>query len=106
MPLRKKYSIANWVLSQDNVSPGDTVAFYCPKESREIHAEVLGFPSKEMRQYISCKRNGQDQSELINFYSTIVYRINGPIEKKSNSCTCGAKHTSNPKFHLNFCDIL
>lgn len=28
-----------------------------------------------------------------------------PVSSKPESCSCGAKHTSNPKHHLKYCDL-
>ncbi|MBF0298843.1 MAG: hypothetical protein HQK51_08990 [Oligoflexia bacterium] len=104
MPLRNKYPINDWVLSQDCIGSGDVIAFFCDEEKKEVHAEVIGFPSGEYKQYLSCKRIGSNYTEVINFYSTIVYKVkNAEINK---ACTCGAKYTSNPKFHLSYCDLV
>jgi hypothetical protein len=40
MPLRKKYPIDNWVISSENVLPGETVAFFCEDTQEEVFAEV------------------------------------------------------------------
>ena len=108
MPLRLKYPISDWVLGQDNLSPGDVVAFFCEVELKEVHAEVIGFPSKELRQYISCRRlDGNipsNTSEVVNFYNTIVYKLRSG-KKTPKECTCGAKYTSNPKHHLSYCEV-
>ncbi|MBF0314392.1 MAG: hypothetical protein HQK50_00125 [Oligoflexia bacterium] len=104
MPLRNKYPITDWVLSKECVIKGDVVAFFCEEEKQEVHAEVLGFPSEEHRQYVSCRRLGTEYTEVINFYSTIVYKIKDAVTA-SRACTCGARHTSNPRFHLSYCDL-
>lgn len=102
MPLREKYLISDWVLGQDNVSPGDIIAFFCEELQSEVQAEVLGFPSKDLKQYISCRRLDSHYSEVVNFYTTIVYKVKS-INTLFEECTCGAKHTSNPRFHLSYC---
>lgn len=103
MSLRNKYSISNWVLSRECVNKGDLIAFYSEEEQKEIHAIVLGFPSEEHREYLSCRRVGSSYTEVINFYSNIVYKIMDAEDERI--CSCGAKHTSNPKYHLPYCDL-
>ena len=39
---------------------------------------------------------------VIDCYRTIVYKINS---RTNSVCTCGAKHTSNPNYHLDYCSL-
>jgi hypothetical protein len=113
MSIVNKYPLENWVLSQDHVQIGDTVAFYDEQLQQEIKAKILGFPSSDLKQYLTCKRPGANYSEVINIYDVIVYRLNEEFidtdyrgtKSRFPECTCGAKHTSNPKFHLSYCDV-
>jgi hypothetical protein len=103
MPLRHKYSVTDWVLAQDNVKPGDWVAFYCDRGQQEIQAQVLELPSLDRRQFLTCKIFPEGRIEDINFYSTVVYKIKR--DQIPILCTCGARFTSNPQHHLAYCDI-
>lgn len=100
--LRSKYPITDWVLSRECVKVGELIAFWDDELNQEIHAEIIGFPSEEHRQYLSIKRINCEYTECINYYNTIVYKIGRSFNLK---CTCGAKFTSNPKYHLQYCDI-
>lgn len=115
MSIINKYPLENWVLSQDNVRIGDTIAFYSEDQQQEIHAKVLGFPSTGQRQYLTCKRADANYTEVINFYDVVVYKIESEISDGKisasiskvvgSSCSCGAKFTSNPKYHLGYCEL-
>ncbi len=97
-PFRERYPIDNWVVSKNNVEVGDTIIYDCDATEEEVKAIVVGFSTSD--QYIHCKRLKSKIVEVINIYNTIVYKI----ESVKKECTCGAKFTSNPSFHLNYCD--
>lgn len=111
MSIINKYPLENWVLSQDNLKIGDSIAFFDENAQQEVIATVLGFPSTDLKQYLSCKRAGAPFTEVINFYDNVVYRVDKPANQvelkydvKIGECSCGAKFTSNPKYHLSYCD--
>lgn len=111
MPLRDKYPIDRWVLSKENVDTGDIVAFWDAETDQEIQCRVT-IPTKQMREhreYGNClpvvlRINGEEKRGLLNFYNNIVYKITGR-EIVGRECSCGAKHTSNPNWHMHYCDF-
>lgn len=103
--LRNKYPLSSWVLSQDQLNPGDLIAFFDTHKQEEIHAEVLSLPPSGHNEYIACRRVGSPISELVNFYDVVVYRVTSKEVAHSPTCSCGAHFTSNPKFHLSYCDF-
>jgi hypothetical protein len=101
MPLRGKYSINDWILSNDCVDIGDIIAYYDDTTLKEVHAKVLNkYTYSAHTLYVE---NLDTHMTLeIDFYATVCYNITkGKAEPEI--CTCGAKHTSNPKHHLNYC---
>jgi hypothetical protein len=46
-----------------------------------------------------------DISVLNSLYSFWVKGSYTFVNTAIKSCTCGAKHTSNPKFHLSYCEL-
>jgi hypothetical protein len=102
VPLRNKYPITDWILSQSCVEIGDIIAYYSESERKEVHAEVIAF-CVDPKSCILCRRIDCRLQEEINFYYTIVYKIGH--KKFEGICTCGASHTSNPDFHLTYCDL-
>lgn len=105
MPLRKKYSITDWVLSQDHLKVGDKIAFFDEFIQKEVEAEVIELPSHS-RQVIICKRDPIRSIEVINFYNTITYKVKdrAPI----NNCCCGASKVHGKdcakRYHAAYCE--
>ena len=82
---------------------GDRVEF-CTGENtgiiREIKNDEVGNPY-----YLIDWDKYTDYWNEIGFFSfDLVYPEMSPPDIDS-ICSCGAKHTSNPKYHLRFCDL-
>lgn len=107
MPLRNKYSVEQWITDRENLVIGDTVAYYSEEEQKEVISEVISFPSQTFTQYISCRRVNDETTEVVNIYNTIVYKVAAQSRSVSSTreCSCGARFTSNPNYHLNYCDL-
>jgi hypothetical protein len=104
MPLRSKYPLTDWLLTWKDCKIGDEIVFWDIEEKEEVMARIVGFTLSVNK--IIVRRNFGNpfgMEEEINLYDTIVYKMRG-ISKADDGCTCGAKHTSNPKYHLVYCD--
>ena len=74
MPLRKKYPITQWLLSHHfELNRGDTVAFYCKHEKREIQGIFSGMVAKDRTRDLLIF-NG-DFYQIVNYFQTICYVI-------------------------------
>jgi hypothetical protein len=102
MPLRNKYDIGKWVLGYDHAKVGDTIAWWCEYEKREMQAVVIAHSFTDSNTLICSDVDGA--VHRINFYEKVTYKIGSINTQKSNGCTCGARHTSNPKYHSSWCD--
>lgn len=94
-----EYFILILVTSRDDISIGDNIKYFCDDLQKDVGAKIIGFPSRELTHYISCIRHNSKMTEVINMKTTNIYKII-KIE-----CTCGAEHTSNPSFHLSYCNM-
>jgi hypothetical protein len=108
MSLQTKYPINNWILSRNGCQIGDKVAYWDSDTQSERQGSITAFTLNAHE--IVVKLDSQywfqnDQEITLDFYQTIIYKINKEIPDNDNSCSCGAKHTSNPNFHLKYCAL-
>ena len=100
--IRKKYPISDWVISIDALEEGDWVT-YVNYRDVEVVAEYKGVLDKSAKGVIVVQPETSEVVDIISIYDTIVYKF--PRDKKpKKGCSCGAKHTSNPKFHFRYCE--
>ena len=101
-PLAKKYTIDAWVVSRSVLKNGDRIVFYDYDRNMEVTAEVILTVEHKKPEEITIRRIGTYASEVLNIYNTITYLLNRSLK----ACSCGAKHTSCPTYHLSYCDSL
>ena len=114
MSLAHKYPATNWVMDKEMLNVGDFIAYYDDETENEVVSTYIGAPSLHFPQYISCKRVTSNLTEVINIFNTVVYKVDPidaifkesvEVKQKRDLCSCGAKHTSNPSFHLSYCEM-
>jgi hypothetical protein len=104
--LRDKYSVEQWVFAKTHVKAGDTIAFYCPERKHEVQGTVLGFPKAKCDNLICYQEKDKNVADVVDFFETIVYCVGeADVSSVGQKCSCGAKYTSNPSFHLVYCDL-
>ena len=95
---KKKYPIESWIVNPDMLKIGDHIVY--EEFNSEIKATYVGEFSKSK---IKIKTGG-GLIQIINIFDTIVFKLGTKVQNNI-TCTCGAKHTSNPTFHLYYCDL-
>jgi hypothetical protein len=103
-----KYGKENLVSSIDQVEEGDLVTYVCPEKKIIIQSEVLGLLEPRLETIIVCRDLKTELADLVDITETqvfIVFKQNS-MGNKLNPCECGAHHTSNPNFHLNYCPMV
>jgi hypothetical protein len=108
--LELKYGMDKLVTHINQVKEGDIIAFFCEHRQQEIQAEVLGLLEPVVDNVIICRRLDEELADLVDIISTNVFNISGMngdsfAKNLFPVCECGAKFTSNPKFHYNYCPI-
>lgn len=103
MPLRGKYPLADWILTKDDLSIGDIIAYFCDERGTEVEAEVIDLLPNDLSRVVVRQLNCVF-SETLDFYNTICYKARKQ-PKNNHSCICGASFTSNPKYHYTWCNF-
>ena len=96
---RKKFYIGDWVIDKLDVKVGDRLVWYDTDTEMETYGYVVGYAKSCENSLLVC-RDRSSTTEVLNYLATVVIRIN----KDEVFCSCGAKHTSNPKYHLPYCE--
>ena len=100
---RFKYRLIDWVISRDDLAIGDRVVWFDLDSESGVFGYVVGMTHHHDNKILVC-RDSSEITELVDFMDTIVFKY-GKLSGRSRKCSCGAKHTSNPKFHLSYCDL-
>ena len=100
MGIQDKYSLDNWILNQSQVRVGEKVAW--DEQGFEVRGIVVLLP--ESAHNLRVRREDNGFLVTLNFYTTVTYIVARECVKRVE-CSCGAKHTSNPKYHLSYCDL-
>lgn len=108
------------VRDQSELQENNWIYFFSPKKKREVKAFVLAQPQDSEEGIFIVQEENNDTVDLIDIKEMLIFKIletpkavgkiqNAPIENSlaplSPSCECGAKFTSNPNFHLNYCSF-
>ena len=109
--LKDKYPVSDWVYSIKDIDVGDLLV-YIDDDDNEVIVEYVGLPPTNIGSFgdIVVQRLGRSLVEQMNIVETVMYKYKSGISKNDSvytepRCTCGAKHTSNKKFHLKYCDL-
>lgn len=82
---------------------GDHVSYKSVVTGKVIECIIISQVTHKNRDYLQVRLfNG-----LVRYLEpkyVVGYEIR-PNDTSNTVCSCGAKYTSNPNFHLNFCDI-
>lgn len=102
MSIREKYSTTDWVISVSRLKEGDWLAY--EEYGIEVHATYVGEMDGADAGTIVVMPEGRNVADIISYHNTVVYRLNRN-KNDAGECSCGARFTSNPKFHLKYCNI-
>ncbi len=105
--ISEKYSRYKQVTHLKDVQEGDTIAYYCPYQKKEVEAEVLGVLEPIIENIIICRHLDEEIADLVDFHQNPVFLISSKSHQhyRQDVCECGAKFTSNPHFHLHYCPL-
>ena len=94
--LRSKYAAKDWIINTSDVKIGYIVAFMW--NGIEKHGEVIDVLGNRLH----LSMTGGD-SFSVDVFETTVFIINRLINHVG--CSCGARFTSQPSWHLSYCDM-
>ncbi|KKP53294.1 MAG: hypothetical protein UR43_C0005G0003 [candidate division TM6 bacterium GW2011_GWF2_33_332] len=94
----KKHGIENLVISKKQLKEGDTILISTYNKIMETKVISLLNNICGYENYIIV-----DNDSYLDLSNTLVIKVNKEIKEK-NRCSCGAKYTSNPNYHLSYCD--
>jgi hypothetical protein len=97
---RQSYPISEWILSSDYVNVGDRVEFWDEGEERSFKGEI---EQKLDTPYFMIRLDWDGCLHKISYYNHVTFKCKKYTDP--TKCSCGAKHTSNPKYHLSYCDL-
>lgn len=102
MSIKEKYPTSDWVISLKNLNDGDWVV-YENEWGQEVTAQYLGIPEGAKPGIMLVQPENQEAADVVSIYETVTYKLR--TNRSTKTCSCGARHTSNPKFHLKYCNI-
>ena len=88
-----QFPLKDWVITTAALNEGDPLVYL--EDSQFVYANYVGEVSDAKFGTICVQIPGKPVVDIINIMDTITY--------KCQKCTCGAKHTSFPNYHLNYC---
>lgn len=102
---RRSQPVNNWVVQSSQLNVGDKIAFWYAGQY-PVRAKVVDIISDYIIQVKQPDGLGYffytvNLTQDVTFILSSV-EVPPPLPRE---CTCGAKHTSNPNFHLPFCEL-
>lgn len=99
---RFRYSEKDWIVHHlDTIKEGDIV-IYEGGNGVEIEGKFLEFIGDD-GSIMVVERLDDGLADMLGIYDEIIFIKEKKQELKI--CTCGARHTSQPNFHLSYCDL-
>ena len=106
-------SASNGELNQQNTNLKKLLLVVKPEDENQVRAEIIKCQDELMTRYIArinklATAPGQPGNPTTDIMgqATIeqpTFSLNPDGE--SRACSCGARHTSNPKHHMTYCDL-
>ena len=102
--LLDKYSIEYAVNHKSEVEIGDQVVYIEPKNDEEVVSYVVDFIDGEDYKIIAQKEPNlwYCAKQIVDLIECSVFKLRKDVDPV-RECSCGAKYTSNPKYHLSYC---
>lgn len=99
-----KYPVSQWIIEKESLKVGDRVVFFSHTEQAEMTGRIteeFDVAGIDNRNYLFIET--ANDLMAINFYTNIVYKLIDSFDIVPK-CSCGAKYTSSPKYHLSYCE--
>jgi len=79
----------------------------CPEDKRKVMEAIMNTQTELIGVYTKQSCEPSDFNGLPEWNECKVSKPESTLnpDGKSRACSCGARHTSNPNYHMRYCDL-